>query len=65
MHRLYDYAPSLNCWKVRELFRRIRQPLELTPVSIFTGEGQRAGIPEHEPDGCSSAHGDAQRQYDR
>ena len=41
MHRLYDYAPSLNCWKIRELFRRLRQPLELIPVSIFTGEGQK------------------------
>ena len=41
MHRLYDYAPSLNCWKVRELFRRLKQPLELIPVSIFTGEGQK------------------------
>ena len=40
MHRLYDYAPSLNCWKIRELFRRLKQPLELVPVSIFTGEGQ-------------------------
>src|SRR4051794_4095650 len=40
MHRLYDYGPSLNCWKVRELFRRLRRELELVPVSIFEGEGQ-------------------------
>lgn len=52
MHRLYDYAPSLNCWKIRELFRRLRQPLELTPVSIFTGEGQTPEFLEMNPTGA-------------
>lgn len=52
MHRLYDYAPSLNCWKIRELFRRLNQPLELIPVSIFTGEGQRLEFLKMNPTGA-------------
>ena len=52
MHRLYDYAPSLNCWKIRELFSRLRQPLELIPVSIFTGEGQRPEFLKMNPTGA-------------
>jgi len=52
MHRLYDYAPSLNCWKIRELFRRLKQPLELIPVSIFTGEGQKPEFLKMNPTGA-------------
>lgn len=52
MHRLYDYAPSLNCWKIRELFRRLNQPLELIPVSIFTGEGQKPEFLKMNPTGA-------------
>ena len=52
MHRLYDYAPSLNCWKIRELFRRLKQPLELIPVSIFTGEGQTPEFLKMNPTGA-------------
>jgi glutathione S-transferase len=51
MYRLYDYAPSLNCWKIRELFRRLRRPLEIVPVSIFTGEGQSAAFLKMNPTG--------------
>lgn len=52
MYRLYDYAPSLNCWKIRELFRRLNRPLALTPVSIFTGEGQRPEFLKMNPTGA-------------
>jgi glutathione S-transferase len=36
--RLYDYAPSGNCYKVRLLLAELEIPYERVPVDIFAGE---------------------------
>jgi glutathione S-transferase len=36
--RLYDYAASCNCYKVRLLLAQLRRPYERVPVDIFAGE---------------------------
>jgi len=36
--RLYDYAASGNCYKVRLLLGLLGQPYERVPVDIFAGE---------------------------
>ena len=36
--RLYDYAPSANCLKVRLLLAHLDRPYERVPVDIFAGE---------------------------
>ncbi len=36
--RLYDYAPSCNCYKVRLLLANLGQSYERIPVDIFAGE---------------------------
>ena len=41
MLTLYDYAPSQNAWKVRQLLHLLQRPYRRVPVSIFEGEGQR------------------------
>ncbi len=40
MLTLYDYLPSQNAWKVRQLLQHLGQPYRTVPVSIFEGEGQ-------------------------
>jgi glutathione S-transferase len=36
--RLYDYAPSGNCYKARLLLAQLGRPYERVPVDIFAGE---------------------------
>src|SRR5947207_14559639 len=36
--RLYDYAASCNCYKVRLLLGNLARPYERVPVDIFDGE---------------------------
>src|SRR5207253_5836838 len=36
--RLYDYAASCNCYKVRLLLAQLRLPYERVPIDIFDGE---------------------------
>src|SRR5689334_12141308 len=36
--RLYDYAASANCYKVRLLLAQLRQPYERVPIDIFAGD---------------------------
>lgn len=36
--RLYDYAASCNCYKVRLLLANLDRPYERVPVDIFAGE---------------------------
>ena len=38
---LYDYLPSQNAWKVRQLLHHLQRPHERVLVSIFEGEAQR------------------------
>lgn len=40
MLTLYDYLPSQNGWKVRQLLHHLDLPYRTVPVSIFQGEGQ-------------------------
>lgn len=40
MLTLYDYLPSQNAWKVRQLLAHLRLPHRTRPVNIFEGEGQ-------------------------
>lgn len=41
MLTFYDYLPSQNGWKIRQLLRHLDLPHCTVPVSIFEGEGQR------------------------
>ena len=41
MVTLYDYLPSQNGWKVRQLLHHLDLPYRTVPVSIFEGEGRR------------------------
>lgn len=40
MLTLYDYLPSRNAWKVRQLLHHLRRPYRTRLVSIFEGEGR-------------------------
>jgi glutathione S-transferase len=40
MITLYDYLPSQNAWKVRQLLHHLNRPHRTEIVSIFEGEGQ-------------------------
>ena len=40
MFTLYDYLPSRNAWKVRQLLAQLDLPYQSEYVSIFEGEGQ-------------------------
>lgn len=39
MLTLYDYLPSQNAWKVRQLLAHLQRPYRTRLVSIFEGEG--------------------------
>ena len=41
MLTLFDYLPSRNAWKVRQILHHLQRPYRTEIVSIFTGEGQR------------------------
>ena len=40
MLTLFDYLPSQNAWKVRQLLNHLKRPYRTEYVSIFEGEGQ-------------------------
>lgn len=44
MLTLFDYLPSQNAWKVRQLLNHVKRPYRTEYVGIFEGEGQR---PDH------------------
>ncbi|HKE47260.1 MAG TPA: glutathione S-transferase N-terminal domain-containing protein, partial [Rhodanobacteraceae bacterium] len=41
MLTLFDYLPSQNAWKVRQLLNHLGMPYRTESISIFEGEGQR------------------------
>jgi glutathione S-transferase len=41
MLTLFDYLPSQNAWKVRQLLNHLQIPYRTEYISIFEGEGQR------------------------
>ena len=48
---LYDYLPSQNAWKVRQLLHHLQRPHERVLVSIFEGDAQRPGFLRINPSG--------------
>lgn len=55
MLTLYDYLPSQNGWKIRQLLRHLDLPYRSVPVSIFEGEGQRPAFLSINPTGTVPA----------
>jgi glutathione S-transferase len=55
MLTLYDYLPSQNAWKVRQLLRHLRLPHRSEYVSIFEGEGRREAFLRISPTGTVPA----------
>ena len=51
MLTLYDYLPSRNAWKVRQLLAHLQRPYRSVPVSIFQGEGRRPAFLALNPTG--------------
>ncbi len=73
MLTLFDYLPSQNAWKVRQLLQHLQRPYRTERVSIFEGEGQRADYLRISPtgtvpairldDGCALAESNAILMY--
>lgn len=49
---LYDYKPSQNAWKVRQLLAHLQRGYRTQYVSIFDGEGQRDDFLAKNPAGA-------------
>ena len=56
MLTLYDYLPSQNAWKVRQLLAHLQRPYRTQLVSIFEGEGSRDAFRAISPTGTVPAH---------
>lgn len=55
MLTLYDYLPSQNAWKVRQLLAHLQRPYRTRLVSIFEGEGRSADFRAISPTGTVPA----------
>jgi glutathione S-transferase len=55
MLTLYDYLPSRNAWKVRQLLQLLDRPYRSEMVGIFEGEGRRPGFLAISPTGTVPA----------
>ncbi|HEX5123582.1 MAG TPA: glutathione S-transferase family protein [Rhodanobacteraceae bacterium] len=55
MLTLFDYLPSQNAWKVRQLLNHLRRPYRTETVSIFEGEGQQPDYLAVNPTGAVPA----------
>jgi glutathione S-transferase len=55
MLTLYDYLPSQNAWKVRQLLHHLGRPYRTVPVSIFEGEGRSEAYRRISPTGTVPA----------
>jgi glutathione S-transferase len=55
MLTLFDYRPSQNAWKVRQLLTHLGTPYRTEIVSIFEGEGQRPDYLAINPTGAVPA----------
>ena len=51
MLTLYDYLPSQNAWKVRQMLTHLGRPYRTVAVSIFEGEGRVPEILKLNPSG--------------
>ena len=55
MLTLFDYLPSQNAWKVRQLLHHLGRPYRTVPVSIFEGEGRSEAYRRINPTGTVPA----------
>ena len=55
MLKLYDYLPSQNGWKIRQLLTLLGTPYTTVNVSIFEGEGQKPDYLKRNPWGAVPA----------
>jgi glutathione S-transferase len=55
MLALFDYLPSQNAWKVRQLLNHLKKPHRTEYVGIFEGEGQRPEYLSINPTGAVPA----------
>src|SRR3546814_20789301 len=55
MLTLYDYLPSQNAWKVRQLLHHLGLPHRTEHVGIFEGEGRRESFLRISPAGTVPA----------
>jgi glutathione S-transferase len=55
MLTLYDYLPSQNAWKVRQLLQHLQRPYRSESVSIFEGEGRTESYRRISPTGTVPA----------
>lgn len=55
MLTFYDYLPSQNGWKIRQILHHLAIPHTVEIVSIFEGEGQRADYLAINPTGAVPA----------
>lgn len=55
MLTLFDYRPSRNAWKVRQLLAHLGRPYRSEPVAIFTGAGRSADFLRVSPTGTVPA----------
>lgn len=55
MLTLFDYLPSRNAWKVRQLLHHLGTPYRTVPISIFEGEGQSTAFLRISPTGTVPA----------
>lgn len=52
---LYDYLPSQNAWKVRQLLHHLQRPFQTRLVRIFDGEGRTEAFRAISPTGTVPA----------
>ena len=55
MLTLFDYLPSQNGWKIRQLLNHLGRPYRTVEVSIFQGEGRRDEFLQINPTGTVPA----------
>ena len=55
MLTLFDYLPSRNAWKVRQLLQHVQRPYRRVFISIFEGEGQAESYRRINPTGTVPA----------
>lgn len=55
MLTLYDYLPSQNAWKVRQLLHHLGRPYRTVEISIFEGEGRSESYLRISPTGTVPA----------
>jgi glutathione S-transferase len=52
MLKLYDYLPSQNAWKVRQLLHHLGLEYETVQIMIFDGDGRRPDFATKNPTGA-------------